>query len=289
MFQEINSMYGGQTKNAFSYLSAPVRLSLRGQPELPEYYDGVLGVAFLFGLPLILWACWRLELSVEIKIAVAVSAILFVFWLFSSQQMRYLLPALPALSVAVAASCALLADRQGRRTVKALQWMLIIISLAGIITTLAWFMEQNPLRVVLGGEARESYLARRLDYYPYYEIINRELPQNARVWLINMRRDTYNIERPYFSDYMFEDYTIKKFVEESGTASQVRARVREIGITHLLVRQDVLLDYARSPIVDDRRSRAENLEKMKILQDFLTEGTRIIRRDARFILIELPG
>jgi hypothetical protein len=288
LFQEINSRYGGYPKNALSYLAAPVRLSLMGQPDLPDFYDGVLGVAFLFGLPLIVWAWWRLKLDVELKIAAMVSTVLFIFWLFSSQQMRYLLPALPALSVAVAASCALIADRQGQAIGKALQWMLIAIALAGVLTSLAWFMEQNPLRVVLGGEARESYLSRRLDYYPYYEIINRELPPTSRVWLINMRRDTYNIERPFFSDYMFEDYTISKFVKESGTAAEVLARARAAGITHILLRHDVLLDYDQSPIVDDRRSRAENLEKMKILQAFLTEGTRVIRRDARFMLVELP-
>jgi len=288
LFQEINSRYGGYPKNALSYLAAPVRLSLMGQPDLPDFYDGVLGVAFLFGLPLIVWAWWRSGLDVELRIALMVSAVLFIFWLFSSQQMRYLLPALPALSVAVAASGALFADRQGRAIGKALQWMLTAIAAAGSLTVLAWFMEQNPLRVVLGGEERANFLARRLDYYPYYEIINRELPPNARVWLINMRRDTYNIERPYFSDYMFEDYTIKNFVEESRTGREVLARARAAGITHLLVRLDVLLDYDQSTIVDDRRSRAENLEKMKILQDFLTEGTRIIRRDARFMLVELP-
>lgn len=289
LFQEINSRYGGYPKNALDYLAAPVRLSLMGQPDLPDYYDGVLGVAFLFGLPLIVWAWWRAGLDVELRIAATVSAVLFFFWLFSSQQMRYLLPALPALAVVVAAACALFAGKQGRASGKALQWTMLVIAVAGILTSLAWFMEQNPLRVVLGGESRADYLERRLDYYPYYEVINRELPPTARVWLINMRRDTYNIERPYFSDYMFEDYTIKNYVEESRTAAEVRARARAAGITHLLVRQDVLLDYAQSPIVDDRRSREENLAKMKILQDFLTEGTRIIRRDARFILVELPG
>ena len=44
-----------------------------GQPDLPDYYDGVLGVAFLFGLPLIVWAWWRLNLDVELKIAAMVS------------------------------------------------------------------------------------------------------------------------------------------------------------------------------------------------------------------------
>jgi hypothetical protein len=141
---------------------------------------------------------------------------------------------------------------------------------------------------VLGGEARRDYLARRLDYYPYYEIVNTQLPQGARVWLINMRRDTYYIERPYFSDYMFEDYTIKQYTEESNSAAAIRARAREAGITHVLVRHDVLLDYDQSPIVDDRRPREQNMEKMRMLKAFLTEGTRVIRSDGKFMLIELP-
>ncbi|MBA3768279.1 MAG: hypothetical protein H0W99_15140 [Acidobacteria bacterium] len=289
LFQELNSRYGGYPKNALAYLAAPVRLSVMGQPDLPAYYDGVVGVAFLFGLPLVVWACWRSRLDVELKIGTAVSGILFIFWLFSSEQIRYLLPALPPLAVAVAASSALIADGgRRRRGGRAVQWTLIAIALAGSLTILAWFVEQNPLRVVLGGEARESYLARRLDYYPYYEIVNSELPEGARVWLINMRRDTYYIERPYFSDYMFEDYTIKRYVEGAQTAADVRAQARATGITHLLVRQDVLLDYDQSPIVDDRRSREQNVEKMNMLKAFLMDGTRIIRRDGKFMLIELP-
>jgi hypothetical protein len=288
LFQELNSRYGGYPKNALAYVIAPARLSLMGQPEQPPYYDGVIGVAFLFGLPLIVWAWWKLGLDIELRIAVAVSGVLFIFWLFSSEQLRYLLPALPGLAVGVAASCALIAGR-GKGRARIIQWTLIAIALAGCLTTLAWFAEQNPLRVVAGGESRGDYLARRLDYYPYYEVINTELPKNARVWLINMRRDTYYIERPYFSDYMFEDYTIKRYVDEARTAADVRARARAAGITHLLVRYDVLLDYDQTPIVDERRSREENLEKMRILKGFFTEGTKILRSDEKFLLIELPS
>jgi hypothetical protein len=288
-FQELNSRYGGYPKTGLDYVAAPVRLSLMGQPDLPAYYDGVLGVAFLFGLPLVVWAWWRAGLDVELRIAAGVSGVLFMFWLFSSQQARYLLPALPAMAVAVAASGALFTDRYGQKSGHVIQYTLVAIALAASLTTCAWFMEQNPLGVVMGGETRRDYLSRRLDYYPYYEQVNTELPAGARVWLINMRRDTYNLERPYFSDYMFEDYTIKKYTDESNTAAELRARARADGITHVLVRHDVLLDYDRSPVVDDRRSREQNIEKMKMLKDFLMDGTKVIRSDRRFMLIELPS
>ena len=66
--------------------------------------------------------------------------------------------------------------------------------------------------MVLGGEGRNAYLTRRLDYYPFYEVANRELPATARVWLINTRRDTYLLDRSYVADFMFEDYTLGQWV-----------------------------------------------------------------------------
>jgi hypothetical protein len=153
----------------------------------------------------------------------------------------------------------------------------------------AWFFEQNPLRVVLGGESGREYLERRLDYYSYYEVINTQLPMNARIWLIDMRRDAYHLERPYFSDFTFEDYTLKKYVEESSTVAQMRARTqRELNVTHLLVRYDFLLDPARSPIIDDRLDDTEKQRRMQLLKSFLFDGTKVLRGDAKFMLIELP-
>ena len=91
-FQVINSQYGGADKGVIEYLIAPLTISLKAQPELPQYFDGVLGVAFLFGLPLIIWAYRRSLLPSGLKIALLISGCLFVFWLFTSQQLRYLLP-----------------------------------------------------------------------------------------------------------------------------------------------------------------------------------------------------
>jgi hypothetical protein len=119
-------------------------------------------------------------------------------------------------------------------------------------------------------------------------MINRDLPSTARVWLINMRRDTYHLDRPYFSDFVFEDYTLVRYVRGSESAAEIRARARAAGITHLLVRHDLLFDYARSSIVDDRQSREHNLAKLALTASFFREGTRLLRGDQKFWLIELP-
>ena len=284
LYQSLLSTYG-DSRNAIDYLLAPIRLAVSAQPDQTARYDGVLGIAFLFALPVLVWALARLRLDVELRIAAMISTAMFLFWLFSSQQIRLLLPALPGLAVSMVASGMV---AEGAAKSRFLRWLFIGAAAAGLPVVLAWFATLDPVRVVLGGEHRSVYLSRRLDYYPYYELINERLAPTDRVWLINMRRDTYHIDIPYFSDFVFEDYTLAQQVRDAHSAADIRARTRAAGITHLLVRHDVLLDYAKSPIVDDRQPREHNLAKLEILARFFGEGTRLIRGDRKFWLIELP-
>ena len=282
LFQMWVSRYGGDQKNIVDYLAAPLKLSLQAQPETPAQYDGVIGVAILLGLPLLVWGGWRLRLIPEIKIALAVAGGWYLCWLFTSEQLRFLLPALPLLAVAIVA-----VSSQIPKTQPFLSWLWLASALPGLLVIAAWFLEQNPVRVVTGGESREAYLTRRLDHYPYYQLINHDLPTTARVWLINMRNDTVHLERDYFADYVFEDYTITKLVQEAASLSDLRARVKAMGITHIMLRHDLLLDFQRTPIVDERKPEAENQAKLQMLKSFLTEGTKVLKSDTKFMLVQL--
>jgi hypothetical protein len=283
LFQAMNSRYGGVDADKVNYLTAPVRMSIAGQPERAENYDGVLGVAFLIGLPLLVWALWKLDLAVEIKIIAGLSAIMYLFWLFSSEQLRYLLPVAPLLAIAMAAS----AEKIGGAVEKIARCAFVASAVCGLLVAFAWFCMKAPLRVVFGGETRDQYLTRNLDYYPYYEWINAEAPPDARVWLINMRRDTYNIDRPIFSDYLFEDWTLRKMVWGSTSAQELRTKTAAMGIKYVLARHDFLFDYDQSDLVDDKKPRAENEMKLKIAKDFLLDTANTVKADSRFSLIKV--
>lgn len=283
LYGTLFSLYG-DVRSPLDYLWSPLRLAVAAQPDQPAYYDGVLGIVFVFALPLLGWALWRRRLDVELRLALVISAGLFVFWLFSSQQLRYLLPAAPGMAVAIAVAGQGLDRSMGR----ALRALVLAAAALGLPVVVAWLLTLDPTRVVLGGEPRESFLARRLDYYPYYQVVNHDLPRSAKVWLIDMRRDTYHLDRPSFSDFIFEDYTLTRYVQSAASVEEIRGRVRADGITHLLVRHDILLDYERSPIVDERRSHSENAAKLELMAAFFTRGTRVIKGDEKFWLIELP-
>ncbi len=283
LFQAMNSQYGGADVNKINYLIAPVRVSVAAQPEKASNYDGVLGPAFLIGLPLLIFALWKLELGVEVKIIAGVAGVMYLFWLFSSAQLRYLLPIVPMLGIAIAAAV----EKIGGRLKGIAQFSLVAASVCGLLTTFAWFCQKAPLRVVLGGETRDEYLARNLDYYPFYQEINANAPADAKVWLINMRRDTYTIERPVVSDYLFEDWTLRKMLWESRSVGDLRTMAKSLGASHVLARHDFLFEYDRSTLVDDKRPRAENEAKLKIARDFILDKANTIRADEKFSLIKV--
>lgn len=289
MLVGFNALYGGADKGVLDYLLTPVRLSLAGQREVAAAYEGVLGVSFLVGAVLVVWAWARGILDVEFRIAAVSGGAFFVWWLASAQVLRYLFPALPLLAVAGAGGAAALMARGA--VGPSLRLVLAACVAAGEVVMVAWFAADNPLLAATGAEPRAAYLERRLDYYPYYRLINHSLAADAKVWLVNTRRDTYHLERPYVGDYIFEDYTLRKWIESSPTGREVQRRALAAGITHVLIRHDIILfAVARSPLVDDRRPAPERLSGIERLQAFLSEGTRVLRADRKFALVELtPG
>lgn len=286
LFQQMNSQYGGAAKSPLDYLIAPWNLSVNAQPELAANFDGVLGIAFLFGLPILIIGTLKFEMPVEAKIGVGVAAIMFLFWLFSSQQLRYLLPMLPVIAIAVVIAMMRMAEKEPLFS-KASQSAVVCAGIAGLLVSTAWFLHKAPVRVVLGGETKDQYLARNIDYYPYYQLLNTETEPETKVWLINMRRDTYNLDRQYFSDYLFEDWTLKRLVWESSSEQELRAKAAEMGVQYILTRHDFLFDYARSPLVDDAKPRPENEAKLQMARALVLDPARTIKADQKFSLVKV--
>lgn len=284
LFQAMNSQYGGVQTHPENYLIAPLRISLAAQPEDADLYDGVIGAMFIIGLPIALWAAWKRRLADGVGSLLLIAGVVYLFWLFSSQQLRYLLPILPLLAIAIASA----ADRLKDNAMKnAWKYSLTAGSVVAVLTAFAWFSMKAPLRVALGGETPEQYLTRNLDYYAYYAWLNRESGAADKTWLINMRRDTYHIERPVLSDYIFEDWTLRKMVWDARSADELRQKTREMGVSYVLTRHDFLFDHDRTTLVDDRRPRPENEAKLKIAKEFLLDAARTVRADEKFSLIRI--
>jgi hypothetical protein len=96
------------------------------------------------------------------------------------------------------------------------------------------FMKVRPVPVVLGFEDRVAFLNREIPSYNIFDFINHNLSEETKIFLIYMKNVGYLCERPYYSDSMFESYTMQKILRQAQDPSKVRAALKEGGFTHLL-------------------------------------------------------
>jgi len=102
-----------------------------------------------------------------------------------------------------------------------------------------------------------------------------------------MRRDTYYLDRPVVSDYLFEDWTLRQMIWEARSTQELKAKIAAMGAQYVLARYDFLFDYDRSSLVDDKRPRPENEAKLRMAREVLLDPARTIKSDNRFSLIKV--
>src|SRR5690606_21337910 len=88
----------------------------------------------------------KLHISLDIWIGFGITGVYFLFWLFSSQQLRYLLPVVPFISIGIAYGFEKLGVLNKSFVVTTF-YSLVLASLFAMLTSAAWFLQKAPLRV----------------------------------------------------------------------------------------------------------------------------------------------
>ena len=96
------------------------------------------------------------------------------------------------------------------------------------------------LGAAAGLEDRESYLGRRIPSYPMFSHINGHLPDQAKIFFVYMKNKGFLCDRAYYSDSMFESYTLQKILSRSSAPEDVSGELKAKGFTHLLCDMDFI-------------------------------------------------
>ncbi len=224
----------GLGRDFWDYLLLPWNLSFQARLGSPRF-DGLLGPIFLLTLPFLI-GVGRLEKPV--KIFCIYCAFTFLFWASSAQQIRYLIPIFPFLSLLTGIILAKYKKQQ-------VLWILLSFLIIGSIFfnstyIIRHFEAIKPIGVVIGTEDRDSFLSRRLPSYGMFNYINKNLPGNSKLFLIYMRNWGFLLDRDYYSDSMFESYTIQKILSESQSTGDINHALRSRGFTHLFYDQNYI-------------------------------------------------
>jgi hypothetical protein len=261
----------GMGRSLLDYLLLPWNLSLRAKMDSPQF-DGILGPIFLLILPFL--AGLR-HWETPVRLLLIYVLLTFLFWASSAQQIRYLIPLFTVLAIVTGA---ILTRYRCRKRI----FVLLLCLVAGSLAFNGYhivrdFMKISPLRVAVGIESRDDFLSRTLPPYRMYRFIHRNLPPNARVFLLYMKNYTFLCDRDCYADSMFEAHTLQMILREESFADGVRNRLKAMGFTHLLYDGIFLLG----------EPSLLSAEEKSIFMDFQERYLRCVRQEGHYHLYRL--
>lgn len=228
----------GMGRAPLDFLLLPFRVFLLGDFGYGRF-DGELHWAWLVLLPT---AAVVGRKSPLVRRCLGVSLLYFVLWAVTSQQMRFLIPVVPLLAIAVAVA---VAEALGR--LQAGHWHRPAqLAGAGILTVLllqanSLYLGQNP-RLVRDFLRHDDALF-QLVVHPVYVFIDRNLPPRARLLLLNTNHGFF-LHREFVADSFFEASQTRALFQDLADSEAVERRFAELSLTHVLIEhRDRGIDY----------------------------------------------
>jgi hypothetical protein len=217
-------------RTVLDYIKLPFRVILSAG-EGYAHFDGSLNKMWIALLPLsVVAALW----DRTVRACLVVSGIYFVCWASASQQLRFLIPIIPVLAIAAALALGGLMDRLFARKVVAVGGFAAVYCLAAALLMAevsGSYAKAAEVAGRYGGKDREAVLKSAVP--GEFAFMNRELPMNARLLFLNTNFGFYS-DRAYIADSFFEASQIADWLAPCSSPGEVRERLREKGITHIL-------------------------------------------------------
>ncbi len=252
----------------------PLRIFFQGQDGNPKYFDGALNPLLLL-LPLFAFvgtrsdpASWKSE-----KNRLLLFAGLFVFIIFISVDMRvrYILPAIPPLTILAAYGLRNLLNVAGRMQSKFRQNAargLICLLVTGLFVQNYLYLDGlfrtiRPMTYINGHIERDAYIAQFRPAITVHRYAGRHLEKDAKILGLFLGYRSYYSDR----ELVFGNAIFKNAVQRSVDAADVARQLKSEGLTHLLIR-DALFNKWVSDNFTER-------DKMRLRSFFAKSAPRL--------------
>ncbi len=265
----------GRPENILEYLLLPWKLYFH-----PQAYRTLGGEGLSIFFPLALFY-FRRRKSAALDLLAFTTALLTVFWLATSVQIRFLLPIFPSLSILAAIVLTDLINGVKARTRVAatLELLPMLPMLISLVTVLGILLSVKAPAVLLGQESRRNFLKRTVFDFRAHETIQEKLGDDARVLML-WDGQTYYCESRCIPDADQARWPL--LVADKPDPEQVAKRLQAQGATHLLVSPG----DAAHMIESDPSGRHES-SFAYLIETFIPACTREVYSDEHMLLLEL--
>ena len=254
-------------------LLIPIRMFFQGKDISYQYFQGVLNPILAIFSPFILLN----KRYGKDKFLFVFFTVIFLFmaYFLTEKQVRYILPVLPFLAIIAAMGIKDLLDKMGERTlfaslrfkekIKSAAKVLVIACVATLLIFNIIYLKYrieiiNPLPYVLGKETKETFLQHHLLHYNAVKFINDTLPDDAIVFTMFLGRRGYYLDRAYKNEASFGMAAIRHMITNADDEEKFLEYIRSMGVTHILMRIDLVNKFLKDNFSKDHIKRFLSLE-----------------------------
>lgn len=262
-------LYG---ESGWQIAALPLRLFVFGQDDNPQYFDGSLSPLLILLLPWAFKGKWRNEK----KLLLGFAALLLAFsLLLVDLRARYVLMIVPPLVILLA--YAVFNIYLSIKQPVYLYAVLIAFAVWQGAYLWTYFRDVAPWGYVMGQESRVKYLTRSLAEYPVFHFVNRDLPADAKLYLIFVGRRVYYCERGYFHDPGELPGFLLNTLQGAQKPDDVVQALQRLGTTHLMANVDLLGRYLRHNLTPTQGSLWNDFVARHLHLDFQDRGYALYR------------
>ncbi|MGA7143658.1 MAG: phospholipid carrier-dependent glycosyltransferase [Desulfobacterales bacterium] len=264
-------MYG---ESFWETLLIPIRMFFQGKDNSYQYFQGALNPVLIIFSPFI----FLNKRYGKDKFCFLIFTVFFIAMAFflTAKQVRYILPVLPFLAVLAVMEIKNILDYLAEKPrlsslrlgaqIKSMARIFVLASVAVLLIFNFIYLKNrietiNPFPYVLGKETREDFLKHHLLHYDAVEYINRFLPDDAVVFTMFLGRRGYYLNRNYKNEPSFGMNTLRQMVNNSDNENRFKKYVRSMGVTHILMRVDLVNNFLKDNFSRDNIKRFLRLEK----------------------------
>jgi hypothetical protein len=205
----------------WEYYTHPRNYSMGDYRHYPSYFFLVLPL-ILFAPPK-RWLTWLTFSSVAF----------FVVLSSTSWIARFLLPIYPPLTLVSAYALVEFGRRFAERRAKQLCFFVVGVCMLGPLSVHAHYLVNlNHLGFISGATSRSEFLS-PIFYYPSIDFINRNLPENARVFSVGSEM-CYHMRRQYISDGSWDGTEWRRLLARNASLDDLHRDLKNQGISHVL-------------------------------------------------------
>ncbi len=262
----------GMGRDALAMGMLPWNATLHGDPSKYQGFLGRISPLGLAAVPGMALAAWKARENRATAVVLVSAACAWLGWTLGAHWLRYLLPAAPALALAVGLGVAEL-PKWG-------QGLAAVVALIGLPSNLRPALEQaQPLaQVSFGGQDAQALLEAEVPGYSAIAWVNNEAPADARVAL-TFAWAGYYLDKPYLLGSV-EDHVPMRHLLYLHGPDTVEV-LRQLGVTHV-VSGRVRFIQKTYPFLSDSVFREQFSDPEALWEALLLENATLVYRDGRY-------